>query len=173
MDPDSQKKLIDVQNKLLRAKNQPRVGVFLEAGYGRPALNMLKNDFEGYYMGGIRVSWSLSGFYTYKKDKALLENNGKSVEVQKETFLFNTVNVLQQQKEEINKLLALTQSDGEIIVLRNRIKNTALAQLEYGVINSGDYLREVNAEATAKQNQLLHGLQLLKVQYDQQTTSGN
>jgi len=124
-------------------------------------------------MGGIRVSWSLSGFYTYKKDKALLENNGKSVEVQKETFLFNTVNVLQQQKEEINKLLALTQSDGEIIVLRNRIKNTALAQLEYGVINSGDYLREVNAEATAKQNQLLHGLQLLKVQYDQQTTSGN
>ena len=75
---------------------------------------MLKNDFTGYYISGIRVNWSLSGFYTYKKDKALLENNRKSIDVQKETFLFNTVNTLQQQKEEIIKLQELIQSDEEI-----------------------------------------------------------
>ena len=154
--------MIDVQNKLLRAKNQPKVGLFLQAGYGRPALNMLKNDFAGYYIGGIRVNWSLSGFYTYKKDKALLENNRKSIDIQKETFLFNTVNTLQQQKEEIIKLQELIQSDEEIIVLRNRVKNTAMAQLEYGVINSSDYLREVNAEAgkakpIAAYNTIAHG----------------
>jgi outer membrane protein TolC len=170
---DTQKKMIDVQDKLLRARNQPRVSLFLQAGYGRPALNFLKNNFEVYYMGGIRINWSLSGFYTYKKDKALLENNRKSIDVQKETFLFNTINTLQQQKEEINKLQDLIQSDGEIIVLRNRVKNTAMSQLQYGVINSGDYLREVNAEAAAKQSQLLHTIQLLMAQYDQQTTSGN
>jgi outer membrane protein TolC len=170
---DNQKQMIAVQDKLLRAKNQPKVGLFLQAGYGRPALNMLKNDFGGYYVGGIRINWSLSGFYTYKKNKALLENNRKSIDIQKETFLFNTVNTLQQQKEEIIKLQELIQSDHEIIVLRNRIKNTAMAQLEYGVINSGDYLREVNAEAEAKQNQLLHKIQLLMAEYDQQTTSGN
>jgi outer membrane protein TolC len=170
---DNQKKMIDVQDKLLRAKNQPKVGLFLQAGYGRPALNMLKNDFAGYYIGGLRVNWSLSGFYTYKKDKALLENNRQLIDIRKETFLFNTVNTLQQQKEEIIKLQELIQSDEEIIVLRNRIKNTAMAQLEYGVINSGDYLREVNAEAEAKQNQLLHNIQLIMAQYDQQTTSGN
>jgi outer membrane protein TolC len=169
---DSQKKLIDVQDKLLRAKNQPKVGLFLEAGYGRPALNMLKNDFAAYYVGGIRVNWPISGLYTYKKDKALLENNRRSVDIQKEAFLFNTVNTLQQQKEEIIKLQQLVQSDDEIIVLRNRIKNTAMSQLEYGVINPGDYLREVNAESEAKQNQLLHQIQLLKAEYEQQTTSG-
>jgi outer membrane protein TolC len=170
---DNQKKMIDVQTKLLSAKNQPKVGLFLQAGYGRPALNMLKNDFAGFYIGGIRVNWSLSGFYTYKKDKALLENNRKSIDIQKETFLFNTVNTLKQQKEEIIKLQELIQSDEEIILLRNKIKNTAMAQLEYGVINSGDYLREVNAEAGAKQNQLLNRIQMLMAQYDQQTTSGN
>lgn len=170
---DTQKKMIDVRDKLLRAKNRPKVGLFFQAGYGRPALNMLKNDFEGYYMGGIRVNWSLSGFYTYKKDKALLENNRKSLDAEKETFLFNTVNTLQQQKEDISRLQELIQSDEGIIELRTRIKNTAMAQLEYGVINSGDYLREVNAEAGAKQTQLLHTIQLLRAQYDQQTTSGN
>ena len=70
--------------------------------------------------------------------------------MQKETFLFNTINTLKEQKEEIIKLQELIKSDEEIIVLRNRIKNTAMAQLEYGVINSSDYLREVNAEAAGK-----------------------
>jgi outer membrane protein TolC len=170
---DTEKKAMDVQDELINAKNRPRVSLFVQAGYGRPALNMLKNDFAGYYIGGIRFNWQLSGFYTYKKDKALLENNRKSIEIEKETFLFNTTNTLKQQKEEILKLQGLIKSDDQIILLRNKVKNTAMAQLEYGVINSSDYLREVNAEAEAKQSQLLHEIQLLKAQYDQQTTSGN
>jgi len=136
-------------------------------------LNMLKNDFAGYYIGGIRAQWPLSGFYTYKKDKALLENNRKSIDIQKETFLFNIDNTLQWQNEEIARLLELIESDNKIIELRTRIKNTAMAQLEYGVINTSDYLREVNAEAGAQQNQALHKMQLLMAEYDQKTTSGN
>jgi len=170
---DTEKKTIDVQDELISAQNKPRVSLFVQAGYGRPALNMLKNDFAAYYIGGVRFNWQLSGFYTRKKEKALLENNRKSIEIQNETFLFNTINTLKQQKEEILKLQGLIKSDDQIILLRNKIKNTAMAQLEYGVINSSDYLREVNAEAGAKQSQLLHEIQLLKAQYDHQTTSGN
>ncbi|MEO8764317.1 MAG: TolC family protein [Ginsengibacter sp.] len=170
---EKEQKMIDTQTKLLKAKIQPKIGLFLQAGYGRPALNMLKNDFTGYYIGGIRASWPLSNFYTNKKDKALLENNRKSIGIQKETFLFNVSNILQRQKEDVFKLRELVRSDDEIIVLRNRIKTTATAQLEFGVINSSDYLREVNAEAEAKQNQSMHRIQLLMAQYDQQTTSGN
>lgn len=170
---DAEKKTIDVRGKLIDARNKPKVSLFVQAGYGRPALNMLKNEFEGYYLGGVRVNWSLSGFYTYKKDKALLENNRKSIEIQKETFLFNTNNTLKQQNEEILKLQELIKSDDQIILMRDKVKNTATAQLDFGVINSSDYLREVNAEAEAKQTQVLHEIQLLKAQYDQQTTSGN
>ncbi len=170
---ESQQKQVDIQDNLLRAKNHPKIALFLQAGYGRPALNMLKNDFAGYYIGGIRAQWPLSGFYTYKKDKALLENNRKSIDIRKETFLFNIVNTLQWQNEEIARLLELIESDNKIIELRALIKNTAMAQLEYGVINTSDYLREVNAEAGAQQNQALHKMQLLMAEYDQKTTSGN
>ena len=100
---DIEKKTIDIQDKLINAKNKPKIGLFLQAGYGRPALNMLKNDFAGYYIGGVRVNWSLSGFYTSKKEKALLENNRKSIEIQKETFIFNTNNMMKQQNAEIIK----------------------------------------------------------------------
>lgn len=169
---DTEKKLFDIQNLLINAKNLPKAGLFLQGGYGRPALNMLKNDFNAYYIGGLRLNWSLSGLYTSKKEKALLDIKSKTVDLQKEIFLFNTNITLKKQNAEISKLEELIRSDNDIIQLRTRIKNTALTQLEYGVINSSDYLREVNAEDQAKQTQLLHEIQLLMALYDQQTTTG-
>lgn len=169
---DTEKKSLDLQNSLIRAKKLPKAGLFLQGGYGRPALNMLKNDFETYYIGGAKITWSLSGLYTSKKEKALVSIKSETVDVQKQLFLFNTSLTLKKQHAEIRKLEGLIESDNDIIQLRTRIKNTALAQLEYGVINSSDYLREVNAEDQAKQTQLLHEIQLLMTQYDQQTTTG-
>jgi outer membrane protein TolC len=169
---ETEKKALDVQTSLVKAKNLPTAGLFLQGGYGRPGLNMLQNNFDAYYMGGVRLNWSLSGLYTSKKEKAMLNIKSKSVDLQKEVFLFNTNVTLNKQNAEINKLEELIRSDNEIIQLRDRIKKTALAQLEYGVINSSDYLREANAEDQARQTQLLHEIQLLMAQYDQQNTTG-
>jgi len=169
---ESQSKNLSIQHDILKAKNLPRFNLFLQAGYGRPALNMLSNSFESYYIGGLRMSWSLSGLYTLKKDKALLEITGRNIDIQKELFLFNTGFNLKQQNAEIVKLQQLLLSDDEIISLRSGIKNTANVQLENGVINTSDYLREVNAEDQARENKLVHEIQLLLAQYTQQTLVG-
>ena len=169
---EKEKMSIDVEDQLVKATNKPRFGLFLQGGMGRPALDMLKNDFDVYYIGGVRLNWSLSGLYTTKKDKALLHIKRNVVDLQQETFLFNTELTLKKQNADIIKLQRLIKSDDEIIKLRTRIKNTALAQLEYGVINSSDYLREVNTDDQAKQSRLLHETQLLLAQYDQQITTG-
>jgi hypothetical protein len=167
-----EKKSLDIQDQLVKAKNLPRAGLFLQGGMGKPALNMLSNDLDPYYIGGVRLNWSLSGLYTSQKDKALINIKRNAVDLQQETFLFNTQLILKKQNADIIKLENLINSDKEIITLRTRIKNTALAQLEYGVINSSDYLREVNTEDQAKQSRLLHETQLLTAQYDQQITTG-
>jgi len=164
---------IEAQRKLLRARTMPRLSLFVQGGYGRPALNLLSNNFETYYIGGLRLNWSLSGFYTLKHDKALLDVSQQTIDVQRETFLFNTNFTLKQQTAEINKYNILLATDNEIIMLRSNIKNAASAQLENGVINSNDYLREVNAEDQARQNKLVHEIQLLMAQYAQQNTTGN
>lgn len=170
---ESQTKIIDAQYKMLTARNLPKLNLFVQGGYGRPALNMLSNDFEAYYIGGVRLNWSLSGLYTLRKDKALLDLNRKTIAVQKETFLFNTNYTLRQQSAEVNKYTELLTSDYDIIALRTRVKQTASAQLENGVITSNDYLREVNAEDKARQNKIVHEIQLLMAQYAQQNTTGN
>lgn len=168
-----QKNNIDVERKLLKAKNRPKLGLFLQAGMGRPALNMLSNDFEAYYYGGVRLSIPISGFYTLKKERAQLDVKEAAIDVREETFRFNTNLSLQQQRTEAAKYEQLLETDDDIIALRTSVKDAALAQLENGVINTADYVREAHAVNSARLSKTQHELQLLKAQYDIRHTSGN
>ncbi|WP_293297413.1 TolC family protein [Pedobacter sp. UBA4863] len=170
---DLQKKTFDLQNKLITAKNLPRFSLFFQGGLGRPALNMLSNDFKGYYIGGLRLNWNLTGFYTYNNEKKNLSINQNSLDIQRETFLFNTNLNLRQQNAEIIKVQELIVTDSDIISLRKSVKNTTKIQLENGTATTNDYLIAVNAEDQARQSLILHEIQLLMAQYNYQTTTGN
>lgn len=170
---DLQKKSFDVQEKLITAKNLPRVSLFFQGGLGRPALNMLNPDFEGYYITGVRLNWNLTGFYTYNKEKKMLALNQSAIDIQRETFLFNTNLTLKQQNADITKMQELIETDRSIVTLRESVKNTTQNQLTYGTATTNDYLIAVNAEDQAKQSLILHEIQLLMTEYNAQTTAGN
>jgi outer membrane protein TolC len=169
---DFQRENLEIQNKLLKVKNRPKLNFFLQGGFGRPALNILSNSFDPYYITGIRLNWSLSGFYTLKNDRALIANNNASIQLQQDLFVYNTNLILKQQNADVAKLQKLLAADDEIIALRESVKNTAAAQLENGVINTSDYLREVNAEDQARLNRIAHETQLLMWIYNVRTTQG-
>ena len=168
-----QNELFRVQNGLVSAKNRPRTSLFVQGGYGRPALNLLNNNFDWFYIAGVRFNWSLGNLYTTKKERELLQVNQRLVDVQKEMFLLNTNTQLKQQQAEVNKLSQLIQSDQQIIGIRAQVKEAANAQLSNGVITANDFLKEVNAEDEAKQSLITHQLQLLMAQINARTISGN
>ena len=170
---DFQKRTFEVQNNLIKAKNLPRLNLFLQGGLGRPALNMLSNDVNLYYLAGLRLNWNLAGLYTYKNEKQILSLNQKGLDIQKEIFLFNTNVILHQQNSEVSKMQELIETDNSIITLRESIKNKTKVQLENGTATSTDYLIDVNAQDQAAQNLILHQIQFLMTQYNYQITSGN
>jgi len=167
-----QQDLIKSQDKLINAKNLPRTSLFVQGGYGRPALNLLENKFDFYYIGGVRLNWSLGGFYTSKKEKQLVEVNKRIVDVQKDVFMLNTNASLKTQQSEIEKLQQLIVSDAEIIGLRKSVKEAAQAQLNNGVITVNDFLQQVNAEDQARQALIMHQVQLLQAQINYETILG-
>lgn len=169
---DKQRESLDFQNKLITTKNLPHLNLFFQGGLGKPALNMLDNEMKGYYITGLRLNWNVSGLYTIGKEKKILSYNQKSLDAQKETFLFNTNLSIKQQNSEMGKLNDLIISDNKIIKLRESIKTTAKNQLEFGTTTTIDYLSFINAEDQAKQNLLLHQIQLLMAQYNYQTITG-
>jgi len=168
----TQEKLLNGQYKLIDSRNKPRAGMFVQGGYGKPGLNMLKNEFAFFYTTGVRLNWSFGGLYTQKNEKKIVELNQKSVGIQKEVFLLNTNTQLKQQQTEVDKLQKLIDTDNEIIDLRTKVKDAAKAQFENGVITANDFLREVNAEDQSRQNLITHQVQLLQAQINYQTISG-
>lgn len=170
---ESQINTIQSKSKLLDAGIMPKLNLFAQGGYGKPALNMLADDFDYYYVGGIRLTWNLSNFYTHKKEKKILANHINAVDVQKDTFLFNLKLDVAQQNNEIEKLHEIIQTDQEIIKLRENIRVTAQNQLEYGTVTTNDYLTYIHAEDQAKQNLIYHEIQRLSARYALKTTVGN
>ena len=167
-----QRDAINIQNKTLATRTRPRLSLFFQGGYGRPAIDMLNNSPEAYYITGLRLNWTISGFYTLKKEKALLRIEQSNIDLQRETFVHNTKVSMKSQSNEVTKFQDIMGSDDEIIRLRKKITETASAQLENGVITSNDYLREVMAEDQARQNMIMHEIQLLLAQYNLHTTAG-
>jgi outer membrane protein TolC len=170
---EAQKRSFLVQDKLITAKNIPRVGLFLQGGYGRPGLNPLSNEFSAYYIGGLKLNWNFGSLYTAKKDRALLKTNRQVIDVQQDVFLFNTKLAMTQQNSELEKYRQLIRSDEAIIGLREKVKITAQHQLTFGTISSIDYISYVNAEDQARQQLLFHQVQASLARYTLKTISGN
>jgi len=162
------------QQRLTSISNYPQFSAFFQGGIGDPSpVNFLASGLSKYYITGFRLNWSISGLYTYKKDKLINKNNQEMTLDQKNTFLFNTTLTLRQQNADIDRYRKLIQSDDEIIKLRESVKQTSAVQLQNGVITANDYLLDINAESQARQDRVLHQVQLLMTQYNHKTTSGN
>lgn len=170
---DLQRSVYDVQRKVLKSAYLPQVNAFFQGAYGRPTLNIIENKFGAWYMGGVRFNWSLGSLYSLANKKNILMLNQKSVEADRETFLFNTKLELTRQDENINKFTELIKQDDEAIALRSSVAKAAGAQLNNGVITTHEYIQKVNAEHLARQNKILHQVQLLQAKYNQKFITGN
>lgn len=169
----SQQNMIESQDGLTVSKILPKASLFFQGGYGKPSLNMLGNEFDWFYITGAKLTWSLSSLYSYGNESEINELNKKNVEAQKQVFLLNTNILIKQQLQEIDKLKKMIEMDKSIIDLRTSVKESAQAKLDNGVVTSNDFIRELNAEDTAKQNLEIHKIQLLLAQYNYKITTGN
>jgi len=170
---DYQKKTYDLQNDLLKAQLRPKFSFFVQGGYARPGLDPLSNNFQWYYIGGLKLSWNFASLYTLKNQRRIIAINKQNLDIQKETFLFNTNLTQKQQNADIAKYEELMKTDDRIIAMRESVKKAASAQLENGVLSAHDYITQVDAEDQARQNLILHEMQLLQEQYSYQNTIGN
>lgn len=157
----NQQSLIATTEELNQSKLRPKAFVFGQGGYGNPALNMLKNEFQSYYLMGVRLNWDLSSFYTKRL-------NQKSSQLQKELILQHQSDLERQlsmqytkMSEEVKRYEKLIEMDQAMISIRERISVTAASELDLGTITATQFVTEKNAEKLAKQSYLLHQIQKL------------
>lgn len=170
---DLQKKSFDIQEDQLKSAYTPKLSAFVQGAYGRPTLNIIENKFGPWWIAGIRLNWSAGSLYSLKNNRHLLEISRQNLDIDKETFLFNTRIALNQQNADIKKYSDLLEQDNAVAELLTAVVQSAKAQLDNGVITVHEYIAKLNEENLAKQARIVHNIQLLQAQYNFKNTSGN
>jgi len=174
---DAQISVLNAQERALNAALMPKVGVFAQGFYGYPGLNMFEDMMRHKWslngLVGARVTWTIGALYTRKNDKAKLQLQRDMTENSREVFLFNNNLEQIQQNENIERYQKLMAHDGEIISLRQALRQAAESKLAHGIIDVNDLVREINQENAACVQQSVHEIEMLKEIYDNKFTTNH
>src|SRR5690554_8123689 len=99
----------------------PTIGAFAQGGYGKPGLNMFDNQFNPYFLGGVRLTWNFINLYTLKSDIRKIDLQKSAVNSRREIFLQILNIVIPQQQIEIEKYRKTMQDEEEVIRLHTQI----------------------------------------------------
>jgi outer membrane protein TolC len=172
---ESQQNLAEANKSVINSRYTPKLNLFGTGGYGRPGLNFLSPDFKTYFIGGLNLRIPISQFYTKSKDSDFrqIDINKLKIDKQKELFLQQISLKLSNLNEDASKISDQIIEDKKLVEIREQIKKSAQNRLDNGVITLSDFLTEVDNEAMAKQNMILHQIQLLQVKNAINITKGN
>ena len=161
------------QDSRITAGMMPKLGLFVTGGYGKPGLDMFEDNFKVYYLAGVKLSWNLGSLYTRKNDRRKIQTGIRSIETQRETFLFNTSLDVAQRNATIDKYIDQLKYDDEIIALRGSVKRASEAKMANGTLSGTDLTRDIHAEQSAIQDKILHEMELLQAIYNLKYVTNN
>jgi outer membrane protein TolC len=162
---DAQNRLLDARKSGIGAAYMPRIGLFIQGGAGRPALNMLSNAFEPFYVGGISLIWNFGALYTRRNDLQAIENDRQGIDVQRSLLLYNIHLSGNRENAEVRKLREQVKGDEAIVILQESIRRATEAQFSDGMAMVNDLLREVSKEDAARHTKAAHEIELLRALY--------
>ena len=167
---DARLNLANAQEKTLDAAIRPRLSLFAQAFYGYPGFNlfedMMKRRWTLNGMVGARLTWNIGALYTRRNDKAKLQLQRLAAENSRDVFLFNNRLEQMQHSENIERFRKLLADDAEIINLRTAVRKATESKLAHGIIDANDLVKEINSENSARVQQSVHEIQMLKEMYD-------
>lgn len=167
-----QRSLLEMQNKLLNSRSNPKLSLFASGGYGRPGYNFLNKDFAPMAIGGLRFNMPLTGWDATQKEKRANRIASRDIDQQQRDFERNVSIEAAQFATEISKLYEVMEMDPLIVEARAAVRERALAQLKDGVSTDAEYLTEFNNEAQARVNAQVNILRLLQAWVDYNAVRG-
>jgi outer membrane protein TolC len=167
-----QKSKLDKSAEVLTNSRKPFVYAFGQAGYGRPGLNMLDNNFADWYMVGAGLSWNIWDWHKSSRERSTVKLQKDIIETNLDNFNRSVKMSLKQEENNILKLKSLINSDEQLVSIKDQITKRSAVALENGAITSADYIRDLNAALQAKANLETRKVQLVQASVNYQTIKG-
>lgn len=152
--------VLEQQERARGAQDLPRLSAFGRAGYGRPGLNPLSENFDSYWLAGIQIQWTPWTWGTTRRDKELLALQRQIISAEEQQFTDNLRRSTEQDLATIDRLAVTLAQDDEIIALREDIAAETRARFNEGVVTSADYVDRQTDVLSARIARALHRAEL-------------
>jgi len=169
----SQRNLVIAQSDMQHVNLMPKIGLLGAGVLLAPGISPGSNKATTIGVAGLSIGWNIGALYTNSNEKELTQQSLNKINVQEETFLFNTRFQLTQTNANIDKQKAVLSQDEEIVNLRKTIREGYQLKYNTGAGPLFDLLNATEKESEARAQKALHEMQLLITLYDYKTTSGN
>jgi hypothetical protein len=134
---------------------------------------MLLNEFDSYYITGLKFSWNLSNFYTSGRERSIIHFSQDRIDVQRKTFAFNLNARLATQQSETDQLREMIAKDDEIIALHKRVVAVSMSQMDNGAISALELIQVMNGQMVAELAKEQHQIALMKALKTIELIEGN
>lgn len=135
--------------------------------------DMVSYRWSPYLIAGVRLQWNISAFYTKKNSSRKLDLSRQQIDIQKETFLYNSRIEETQLSAVIDRMAEIMQTDDRIIRLHSGVRQASEAKLRNGTITVNELLKDISSETSAEIDKSLHELEYLKNIYELKNTTNN
>lgn len=168
----AQRDQLESRQRLTATSLRPSVSVFGQAAYSRPGLNLFEDEFQPWFIAGIRARWSIWDWGDQSRQQEVLALQQNMVDTREKEFLRNMRAASQEELAEIDRLQRAMELDEELIELRQRVLNEAESRLDHGAITTTEYLSKLNALHRAELSREQHRIELAQVYVKLNTRMG-
>jgi outer membrane protein TolC len=155
-----------------KAQERPRLSAFGRAGYGKPGLNMLRDQFETYWLAGIQLQWNPFNWGSAARERQVTELQKSIVSTEEKTFTESLRRGVEDDIASIGRLNSALVEDSQIIALRESILAETRARYSEAVITSADYIDRQTDLLAARLSRASHRVELAQARAHLLTTLG-
>ncbi len=160
------------QQEVAAAADRPRLSGFATGGYGRPGLNFVDDQFEGYWLAGMRVQWTPWDRGTSLREREALSRQQAIVGAEEAAFTARLRRGLEDDLANIDRLAAIGTLDDQLVSLREQVVQSATIQLQEGVLTSAEYVDRNTDLLNARLARSRHRVELAQASAGLLTTLG-
>jgi len=160
------------QKSMVTASYRPVVSAFGQAAAGRPGLNLFEDEFQPWYVVGVRARWNIWNWGSAGREREELSVRSRLVDNREEVFTRQVRMAAMEILETMAELEEAVRRDREIIALHESIVRDAAIRLENGAITATEYITELNSRQRAEISRELHRIQLAQAWQSYVTLTG-
>jgi outer membrane protein TolC len=172
-------KVFDLQGKMMEARKDllgslllPRFMAFSQAGYGKPGLNFLGDQWDPYLLIGVKGTWNIWDWGKVKRQKESLALSQTMLSNQQTAFARQVNQAVQGQGIISNELDELLKMDDNLVMNREKVTAAYASRLMNGLVTASQYLTEWTREQEARISREVRKIERVREEYKLLTIQG-